>query len=639
MDSSDTADVEYLQRHSLGELIDDAVRELIAEKPADPRQFLAEYLRSRPTELEHGRDPSDPRTMQAGRDRRMTSCAGCHSTEFSDVMKEYFDIMPLNFQDGDVDEAVVGSGQPGFVFDDLNEQDGLLVIDMQNDFVPQGPFNEFGGRLACPEGDVIAMAIVHLMQKFSDAGGCVIATRDYHPVNHCSFAGHGGHLPRHCVAGHPGAKFFEPIGAKLASLLADERTQDRTVIAFKGYHRSVDSFGGLSYSEDDVKTRSRVGLQDLPVTQGTVHPEALTGGRVFKCSALNLDGRVDVDAPPDPIVGEESGAPGRNLDDVIREFGLKRLFVCGLAFDYCVLDTTCNGRKLGFEEAYLIADAARPAYIPASDFHKPDFGSGFTQDPKCVRKKLLEYGAKFCFVRNLLPKLPVPSVTPSGRTSSVIRETGSTAFMGAGFPHSLGPWRLHLAAGALQSIDLTSMPEQHRNGSYRLSHTSPLQSIGVIPDGILGPRSSVNFPPEIRRRLGIPDGNISYCFAHALKGASVLAADPRYAWCLHDPAYTFFLLGGFIYFSQSGHPVAVLAVSGVGAGDQSVAFEPPRGVPADQIPVSISNRYQPAPDGTLLRSQGAQRIASVANHELDCEWGGLLFETSSGAVCFPYSAT
>eukprot|EP00662_Eupelagonemidae_sp_cell21_P037570 gene37570-48112_t len=72
---------------------------------------------------------------------------------------------------------------------------------MQNDFVPKDAVNPDGGRFAVPEGAQAAQHCSALMHAFADAGGVVVATRDYHPHDHCSFSGHGGHFPAHCVQG------------------------------------------------------------------------------------------------------------------------------------------------------------------------------------------------------------------------------------------------------------------------------------------------------------------------------------------------------------------------------------------------------------------------------------------------------
>ncbi len=79
-------------------------------------------------------------------------------------------------------------------------QKALLLIDVQNDFLP-------GGALAVPNGDAIFPAIDTLLSLDCAA---VIASRDWHPPEHCSFTPYGGPWPVHCVAGTRGADFFSP---------------------------------------------------------------------------------------------------------------------------------------------------------------------------------------------------------------------------------------------------------------------------------------------------------------------------------------------------------------------------------------------------------------------------------------------
>ncbi|MXV44684.1 isochorismatase family protein [Saccharibacter sp. 17.LH.SD] len=79
--------------------------------------------------------------------------------------------------------------------------DALLVVDMQNDFLP-------GGTLPVPEGDLIIPAI----NQLSHAGfSAVIASQDWHPAQHMSFAAQGGPWPPHCVAGSQGANLHPKI--------------------------------------------------------------------------------------------------------------------------------------------------------------------------------------------------------------------------------------------------------------------------------------------------------------------------------------------------------------------------------------------------------------------------------------------
>lgn len=79
----------------------------------------------------------------------------------------------------------------------------LLIVDMQNDFMP-------GGELPTPEGD----AIIPLINQLMDAFPLVVASKDWHPPNHASFMGSGGQWPAHCVQGTGGAEFAEGLEAK-----------------------------------------------------------------------------------------------------------------------------------------------------------------------------------------------------------------------------------------------------------------------------------------------------------------------------------------------------------------------------------------------------------------------------------------
>jgi len=69
--------------------------------------------------------------------------------------------------------------------------DALIVVDVQNDFVP-------GGALAVPHGDEVVPRVRELID--SDAFDLVVATRDWHPPDHASFREQGGPWPVHCVA-------------------------------------------------------------------------------------------------------------------------------------------------------------------------------------------------------------------------------------------------------------------------------------------------------------------------------------------------------------------------------------------------------------------------------------------------------
>ncbi|HIQ48565.1 MAG TPA: isochorismatase family protein, partial [Aquifex aeolicus] len=74
----------------------------------------------------------------------------------------------------------------------ITNRDALVVVDMQNDFMP-------GGALPVPEGDKIIPRLNEYIKLFESKGLPVFFTRDWHPENHISFKGHGGIWPPHCV--------------------------------------------------------------------------------------------------------------------------------------------------------------------------------------------------------------------------------------------------------------------------------------------------------------------------------------------------------------------------------------------------------------------------------------------------------
>lgn len=106
----------------------------------------------------------------------------------------------------------------------LSSHDALLVVDVQNDFLP-------GGALPVGEGD----AVIPVINRLSALPfGTVVVTQDWHPSAHCSFREQGGQWPTHCVAG--------TTGAELASGL-DQRHV--ALILRKGLSPSVDSYSAF----------------------------------------------------------------------------------------------------------------------------------------------------------------------------------------------------------------------------------------------------------------------------------------------------------------------------------------------------------------------------------------------------------
>jgi nicotinamidase/pyrazinamidase len=178
----------------------------------------------------------------------------------------------------------------------------LIIIDVQNDFCP-------GGALAVPEGDSIIAGINNMQSEFD----LVVATQDWHPADHKSFASQWGKAPGelielnglpqvmwpdHCVQGTAGAEFHPNLDTnKLARIFQ------------KGTDPEVDSYSGFF----DNGRRHATGLGDY-----------------------------------------------------LREEGATEVHVCGLATDYCVKWTALDAASLGFKTV-LHKELSRGVELQAGD--------------------------------------------------------------------------------------------------------------------------------------------------------------------------------------------------------------------------------------------------------------------------------
>lgn len=101
----------------------------------------------------------------------------------------------------------------------------LIIVDFQNDFCP-------GGALAVPEGDQIAGRLNELAG--SGEYDLVVATRDWHPPDHGSFAEQGGPWPVHCVAGTDGAQLHHALDPTPIDAVID-KGQDPATEGYSGF--------------------------------------------------------------------------------------------------------------------------------------------------------------------------------------------------------------------------------------------------------------------------------------------------------------------------------------------------------------------------------------------------------------------
>lgn len=171
----------------------------------------------------------------------------------------------------------------------------LLVVDVQNGFMP-------GGGLPVPDGDAVVPVINRVASRFDN----VVVTQDWHPADHVSFAAnHPGRQPFETITLPYGEQVLWPVhcvaGTEDAALHPALSLPQAQLIIRKGFHRGVDSYS--AFTEADRSTTT--GL------------------------AAYLSAR-----------------------------GLRQLFICGLATDYCVAWTALDARAAGFE-AWVIEDACR----------------------------------------------------------------------------------------------------------------------------------------------------------------------------------------------------------------------------------------------------------------------------------------
>jgi nicotinamidase/pyrazinamidase len=176
---------------------------------------------------------------------------------------------------------------------DLKEGDALLVVDIQNCFLP-------GGSLGVAGGDEVVPPMNRAIMTFARKRLPVFISRDWHPANHCSFVAQGGPWPPHCVQNTEGAAFAANL--------------------------------------------------QIP------------------------DGAVIISKATDPDVEEYSDMAGRDpegntFDEVLRKIGVRRIFIGGLATDYCVLYTVRNALELGYE-VYVLIDGIRAVDVNLGDGEK-----------------------------------------------------------------------------------------------------------------------------------------------------------------------------------------------------------------------------------------------------------------------------
>lgn len=107
----------------------------------------------------------------------------------------------------------------------------LLVVDIQNDFCP-------GGALAVPAGDRVVPVMNEYIRVFEANHAPIVATRDWHPQDHCSFKPLGGIWPRHCVQNTPGSAFHPGLELPITAMIISKGT-DSKIEAYSGFQHTT----------------------------------------------------------------------------------------------------------------------------------------------------------------------------------------------------------------------------------------------------------------------------------------------------------------------------------------------------------------------------------------------------------------
>jgi len=119
-----------------------------------------------------------------------------------------------------------------------NEKAALLVVDVQNDFLP-------GGALGVPEGHVVIPVLNEYLRRFAEAGLPIYASRDWHPEETSHFQEFGGPWPPHCVQGTSGAEFHPDLELPPSTVLITKGT-DPEEDAYSAFHGTTDEGESLA---------------------------------------------------------------------------------------------------------------------------------------------------------------------------------------------------------------------------------------------------------------------------------------------------------------------------------------------------------------------------------------------------------
>ena len=182
----------------------------------------------------------------------------------------------------------------------ITKNDTLIIVDVQNDFCP-------GGSLAVKNGDDI-ISIINSLQGYFNT---IVYTQDWHPIDHCCF-----------TTTNPGVNAFESIKMPYGEQVVWPP------------HCVIDSKGAMFHPNLEIKKSNS--------------------------TTIKKGFRKELDSYSAFWENDHSTPTG--LKDILESYNTKRVFICGLALDFCVHYSAVDAAKLGFK-TYVIDDATKPVNL------------------------------------------------------------------------------------------------------------------------------------------------------------------------------------------------------------------------------------------------------------------------------------
>lgn len=295
------------------------------------------------------------------------------------------------------------TSRPEFVRD-IDENTALFVIDMQKDFTT----GSFGQPCWASGGEGFEQGIVNLIDDFASKGATVIASKDFHPNDHCSFGNapcqntkdyeveeltagqrYVNAFPSHCSYSSQGTAFAKPqrapdtpfcqsLGAMAPPFCQDENfigaaftsaieeainnlPSDQVEVVFKGFDSNFDSFSAMPH----VRSSGTAVTRDEIDSTGSF---ALPRDRAESCAGRWED---DDCYPTMAELANRGGSGVRPILEILQAREIKKIVVVGLVYDFCVSETALFAVEAG-------QDGLWPAQLPhavevLADYTRPSF--------------------------------------------------------------------------------------------------------------------------------------------------------------------------------------------------------------------------------------------------------------------------